>query len=93
MRRYAAGLAWELPVWGRDRLAWLRPSSSPGVGAVEVAGLAGVRLVVAVPDGVALRHGGWPDGPALVFPPVEWVAFLAGVRGGEFDSLTDDQGG
>ncbi|MFO7251996.1 MAG: DUF397 domain-containing protein [Actinomycetes bacterium] len=34
---------------------------------------------------VAVRHSRYPDGPVLVFTRAEWVAFLAGVRSGEFD--------
>lgn len=38
------------------------------------------------PDGsVALRDGKNPAAPEMVFSPAEWRAFLAGVKGGEFD--------
>ncbi|MEX5637397.1 DUF397 domain-containing protein [Parafrankia sp. FMc2] len=84
MRTWAAGLDFEIPAFGRDRLAWRRASGAEEA-AVEVVSLAGV--------GVALRQAGWPDGPALLFSAVEWRAFLAGVRGGEFDHLTDSGGG
>lgn len=34
---------------------------------------------------VAVRDSKNPTGPALIFTPSEWDAFLAGARGGEFD--------
>lgn len=38
------------------------------------------------PDGtVAVRDSKDPDGPVLEFTGSEWVAFLAGVRAGQFD--------
>ncbi|MFC0860930.1 DUF397 domain-containing protein [Sphaerimonospora cavernae] len=33
---------------------------------------------------VAVRDSKNPDGPALVFTPVEWDAFIVGAQGGEF---------
>ena len=47
-------------------------------GCVEVA-------VLGPGDGVAVRDGKQPGGPALRFTPAEWLAFLAGARVGEFD--------
>lgn len=35
--------------------------------------------------GIAVRDSKDPDGPALGFTCAEWLAFLAGVRTGEFD--------
>jgi hypothetical protein len=38
-----------------------------------------------LPDGSrAVRHSKHPDGPALIFSPTEWDAFIAGVKAGEF---------
>jgi hypothetical protein len=34
---------------------------------------------------VAVRDSKDPTGPMLLFTPLEWRAFLAGVRDGEFD--------
>ena len=34
---------------------------------------------------VLVRDSKNPDGPVLEFTPVEWEAFLAGARDGEFD--------
>ena len=58
--------------------AWRKSRFCNGASAcVEVASLA---------DGnVALRDSKEPDGPALVFTPSEWAAFIAGARDGEFD--------
>ena len=36
-------------------------------------------------DEVLVRDSKDPDGPVLRFDRGEWVAFLGGVRGGEFD--------
>lgn len=60
---------------------WRRSSFCNGASAcVEVAEL---------PDGgVVLRDGKDPHGPRLVFTPLEWAAFVAGVLAGEFDLST-----
>ena len=56
---------------------WFKSSFSGVSGnCVEIAVLA---------DGVAVRDSKDPAGPALRFTPMEWLAFLAGVRAGEFD--------
>lgn len=44
---------------------------------VEVAFLAG--------GATAVRDSKDPDGPALIFTPDEWTAFVGGVMDGEFD--------
>lgn len=36
---------------------------------------------------VVVRDSKDPDGPVLGFTPPEWVAFVLGVRRGEFDHL------
>ena len=41
--------------------------------------------VAFVPDGVAVRDSKDPDGPALLFTPAEWNAFVGGAKDGEFD--------
>jgi hypothetical protein len=33
---------------------------------------------------VAVRNSRFPTGPALVFTPAEWTAFVGGVEQGEF---------
>jgi hypothetical protein len=54
-----------------------------GGNCVEVAPWAG---------GVAVRDSKDPAGPALVFTALEWGAFLAGVREGQFDLSQDTSG-
>ncbi|UGY94749.1 DUF397 domain-containing protein [Streptomyces gobiensis] len=51
-------------------------SSSQGSGQVQIAFVEGY---------IAMRNGRNPDGPALIFPPGEWRAFVLGARDGEFD--------
>ncbi|SEL94313.1 protein of unknown function [Streptacidiphilus jiangxiensis] len=53
---------------------WL--SSSQGVGDVQIAFVDGY---------IAMRDGRSPEGPALIFTPAEWNAFVLGARDGEFD--------
>lgn len=59
-------------------VTWTKSSHSGPTGGncVEVAFL---------PAGhVAMRNSRHPDGPALVFTPAEWDAFISGARDGEF---------
>ncbi|MEV4104734.1 DUF397 domain-containing protein [Nonomuraea sp. NPDC049649] len=44
-----------------------------------------VEVATNLPGVVAVRDSKNPQGPALVFTPAEWRAFVSGVRGGEFD--------
>lgn len=56
---------------------WRKAQKSIGQGGcVEVADLGGA---------VALRDSKDPQGPALVFTPLEWDCFLDGARNGEFN--------
>jgi hypothetical protein len=58
------------------RAQWRKSTRSGPNGCVEVA----------VVDGnTAVRDSKHPNGAVLVFTPVEWRAFIAGVRDGEFD--------
>jgi len=58
-------------------LSWRKSSYSESGSCVEVAWLPNRDL--------AVRDSKDREGPALVFTPAEWRAFLAGVRDGEFD--------
>jgi hypothetical protein len=51
-------------------------SSSQGIGDVQIAFVEGY---------IAMRDGRDPEGPALIFTPAEWRAFVLGARDGEFD--------
>lgn len=59
---------------------WKKSSRSGPTGGncVEVAFLPG--------GDVAMRNSRHPDGPALIFTPAEWDAFLGGARDGEFSA-------
>jgi Domain of unknown function (DUF397) len=57
-------------------LTWQKSTRSGMNGCVEVA----------FADGrIAVRDSKDQGGPALVFTPQEWRAFIGGVRDGEFD--------
>jgi hypothetical protein len=55
---------------------WHKSTYSATNGCVEVA---------FVGSHIAVRDSKERQGPVLVFTPVEWKAFLAGARNGEFD--------
>jgi hypothetical protein len=44
-----------------------------------------VEVADNLPGQVAVRDSKDPAGPALVFAPGEWSAFVGGVKDGEFD--------
>ncbi|MFG1702461.1 DUF397 domain-containing protein [Nonomuraea sp. M3C6] len=58
---------------------WIKSSysGSNGGNCVEVAELSGGRR--------GIRNSKSPTGPALIFTPGEWNAFIDGVKDGEFD--------
>ncbi|MEU9131183.1 DUF397 domain-containing protein [Kitasatospora sp. NPDC048540] len=66
------------PVLDLTGAEWLSSSqgSVPGGGEVQIAFVEGY---------IAMRDGRDPDGPALIFTPAEWRAFVLGARDGEFD--------
>jgi hypothetical protein len=57
-------------------LLWKKSTASGGYGCVEVA-RAGEMIHV--------RDSKAPSGPALAFSGLEWEAFLASARAGQFD--------
>jgi hypothetical protein len=62
-----------------SRAVWRKSTRSDGNGGncVEVASN--------LPGIIAVRDSKDRNGPALIFTPDEWTAFLAGVTDGEFD--------
>jgi Domain of unknown function (DUF397). len=62
-----------------SRAVWRKSSRSNGTGGncVEVASN--------LPGVISVRDSKNPAGPALVFTPGEWSAFVNGVKRGEFD--------
>ncbi|HUZ27476.1 MAG TPA: DUF397 domain-containing protein [Streptosporangiaceae bacterium] len=44
-----------------------------------------VEVADNLPGIVAVRDSKDPRGPALLFSPAEWAAFVTGIRHGEFD--------
>jgi hypothetical protein len=61
---------------GSSHIEWRKSTHSVDGGCVEVAIIEGR---------VAVRDSKNREGPMLTFTPIEWRAFLAGVRTGEFD--------
>jgi hypothetical protein len=63
-------------------VTWVKSRYSGAQGnCVELARLAG--------GAVAVRNSRDPEGPALVFTPMEMTAMFQGVRDGEFDHIID----
>jgi hypothetical protein len=58
---------------------WQKSSHSGGNGGQCV------EIAVNLPGVVAMRDSKDPAGPALVFTPEQWQAFLSDARNGEFD--------
>jgi Domain of unknown function (DUF397) len=54
--------------------------------------IAGSVEVDALPDGGVFVRAGTDehDGPVLTFTREEWVAFVAGIKNGEFDAASPD---
>ena len=67
-----------LPATELSHVTWSKSSRSGPTGGncVEVAFLPG--------GDVAVRNSRYPGGPALIFTPAEWDAFLGGVAVGGF---------
>ena len=56
--------------------------SNPCGSCVELAQLADGRI--------AVRHSRHPGGPALIYSRAEMIAFIHGVKVGEFDDMTGE---
>ncbi|GAA2251444.1 hypothetical protein GCM10010145_18840 [Streptomyces ruber] len=65
---------WNKPDLDLTNAEWR--SSSRGRGDVQIAFVEGF---------IAMRNGGRPDNPSLIFTPAEWGAFMSDAREGEFD--------
>lgn len=65
---------WDKPDLDLSSAEWR--SSSEGRGDVEIAFVEGF---------IAMRNGGLPESPSLIFTPAEWGAFVHGAREGRFD--------
>lgn len=65
---------WKKPELDLSKADWR--SGSQGTGDVQIAFVEGF---------IAMRNGGRPEGPSLIFTPAEWRAFVINAREGEFD--------
>ncbi|GGJ78051.1 hypothetical protein GCM10011583_06900 [Streptomyces camponoticapitis] len=65
---------WDKPELDLSNADWR--SSSQGTGDVQIAFVEGF---------IAMRNGGKPENPSLIFSPAEWRAFVLNAREGEFD--------
>jgi hypothetical protein len=74
--RFVNGMSAEL----LTGVTWSKSRHSGALGnCVEVAKLASGEI--------AMRNSRFPDGVALVYTPDEMIAFVAGVKDGEFDDV------
>ncbi|MET9438590.1 DUF397 domain-containing protein [Streptomyces sp. NPDC006551] len=65
---------WDKPELDLSNADWR--SGSQGAGDVQIAFVEGF---------IAMRNGGRPEAPSLIFSPAEWRAFVVNAREGEFD--------
>jgi hypothetical protein len=59
---------------------WIKSSASTGNGAC-------VETTSIKEDEILVRNSRDHEGPVLSFTKAEWVAFVAGVKAGEFDAI------
>ena len=78
---YEVFIGRESPVTSDFTIArWIKASASSASGAcVETASIR--------PDEILVRNSRDPEGPVLCFTKQEWVAFVTGVKAGEFDAI------
>ncbi|MEY9926896.1 putative secreted Zn-dependent protease [Catenulispora sp. GP43] len=62
------------------KTGWRKSSASSGNGAC-------VETTSVKADEILVRNSRDPEGPVLSFTKAEWVAFVAGVKAGEFDAI------
>ena len=68
----------DAPEFDPSRAVWRTSSFSNNGGAC-------VEVADNLPGVVAVRDSKNPAGPALIFTPDEWTAFVGGAKDGEFD--------
>jgi hypothetical protein len=59
---------------------WIKATASSGNGSC-------VETTSIRTDEILVRNSRDPEGPVLAFTKQEWVAFVAGVKAGEFDAI------
>jgi hypothetical protein len=64
----------------RIKARWTKATASSGNGAC-------VEAASVKEDEILVRNSRDPEGPKLAFTKAEWVAFVAGVKAGEFDAI------
>ena len=65
----------------QDKARWIKSSASGGTGG------ACVETTSVMADEILVRNSRDRTGPVLSFTKAEWVAFVAGVKAGEFDAI------
>lgn len=63
-----------------QRARWIKATASNGTAAC-------VQVARGGEDEVLLRNSRDPEGLVQSFTKAEWIAFLAGVKAGEFDAI------